>query len=265
MDFCTIGSGSSGNCTYIGTDQSALLVDVGLTGKRIEEGLRKVDRSGHEIDAIVLTHEHIDHISGLGVMARRYHIPIYATRGTLDYIVRSKSLGAIDPSLLFEIREEMPFQVGDMEILPFSIWHDAAQPVGFRISHNDRSIAVATDMGCYDDKIVKYLSHLDGIVLESNHDVNMLEVGPYPWPLKQRILGQKGHLSNESAGNLLCDILHDGMKQIVLGHLSKENNYEALAYATVSCVIDMGDNPYRADSFPIEVARRDQPSKLFHV
>jgi phosphoribosyl 1,2-cyclic phosphodiesterase len=118
--------------------------------------------------------------------------------------------------------------------------------------------------GFYNDYIVEHLRGVNGIVLESNHDINMLQVGPYPYPLKQRILGKRGHLSNENAGRLLCEILHDGLKCIVLGHLSKENNYPQLAYETVRVEVDMGDNPYRADDFPMHVAKRDQASCLIH-
>ena len=120
-------------------------------------------------------------------------------------------------------------------------------------------------MGSYDEKTVEHLSGLDGILLESNHDLNMLQVGPYPYPLKRRIMGENGHMSNETAGKLLCEILHDGLRSIILGHLSKENNYEALAYATVASEITMGDNPYRADDFDISVASRDVPGKLISL
>ena len=257
MEFCSIASGSSGNCTYAGTEHSAVLVDVGMSGKRIREGLQDADRKPEDIDAILITHEHADHIKGLGVMARKYGIPIYATQGTISYITGCSQLGVIDPELLHVIRADEPFSIGDLSVEAFSIWHDAAEPVGYRLSSGGKSIAVATDMGCYDDYIVEHLRGLDSILLEANHDVNMLQVGPYPWPLKQRILGKKGHLSNDSAGSLLCDILHDKMSHILLGHLSQENNYAALAYATVRNVINMGECPYKADDFNIEVAKRD--------
>ena len=265
MDFCTIASGSSGNCTYAGTGRTAVLVDAGISGKRIEQGLYSLDRRPEEISAILVTHEHSDHIAGLGVLARRYHIPIYATPGTAQYIFGCRSLGKIDPALINYIHADEPFQIGDLTVEPFRISHDAAQPVGYRLSDGKKKIAVATDMGCYDDYIVEKLKGLDALLLEANHDVNMLQVGPYPYPLKQRILGQQGHLSNELAGRLLCDILHDDIEQILLGHLSKENNYAALALATVISEVKMERRDVDADELPIEVAGRDAPSDMFTV
>ena len=265
MEFCSIASGSSGNCTFTSTGQATVLVDAGITGKRITEGVNSLDRKMEEVDAILVTHEHIDHIRSLGVLSRKYHIPVYATGGTMRAIFCCSSLGKLDYSLFHEIRADEPFAVKDLTIRPFRICHDAAEPVGYRMSSGGKSFAVATDMGCYDDYIVENLTGLDGILLESNHDVNMLQVGPYPYPLKCRILGEKGHLSNEVAGKLLCDILHDDMQTILLGHLSKENNYEALAYATVISEIAMGDNPYKADDFPVLVASRDHPTESFRL
>ena len=265
MDLCTIASGSSGNCTFTGTSNTSLLVDVGLSGKRIEAGLHSIGRKPEEIDAILITHEHIDHIQGLGVMARRYHIPIYTTPGTAEYLISCSQLGKIDMDLFHFIEPDVPFTIRDLTVTPFRIWHDAAQPVGFRVTDGRKKAAVATDMGCYDEYITQNLLDLDGLVLESNHDVNMLEAGSYPWPLKQRILGQYGHLSNVHAGRLLCEILNDHMKAIMLGHLSKENNYEALAFATVASEVAMGDNPYKAEDLPISVAPRSEPSRLFEI
>ena len=265
MDFCTIASGSSGNCTYAGTGRTAVMIDAGISAKRIEKGLYSLDRKPEEIDAILVTHEHSDHIAGLGVLARRYHFPIYATPGTAEYIYSCASLGKIDPALLHYIHADEAFRIGDLEIEPFRISHDAAQPVGYRISDGRKNMAVATDMGCYDDYIVEKLKNLDGILLEANHDVNMLQVGPYPYPLKQRILGQRGHLSNELAGRLLCDILNDDIETILLGHLSKENNYAALALATVISEIRIGRSDLDANELPIDVASRSDPSRMYTV
>ena len=265
MDFCTIASGSSGNCTYTGSSRTALLVDAGITCKRITEGLNSIDRKPEELQAILLTHEHSDHIQGIGVMLRKYHIPVYATAGTLDYLIHSPQAGRIDPDLLHIISPDQPFTIGDLTVEGFRIRHDAAQPVGYRITDGKSSVAVATDMGCYDEYIVDHLKKLDAVLLEANHDLNMLQAGPYPYPLKRRIMGEYGHLSNESAGALLSEILHDDMKQVLLGHLSKENNYEALCYATVTTEITMGDNPYTGDDFPIEIAKRDRVSSMYRV
>ncbi len=265
MEFCSIASGSSGNCTYAATDNTAILIDAGISGKRITEGLHSIDRDPADLKGILITHEHSDHIRGLGVLSRKYHIPMYGTAGTMKYVMNASSLGNIDPALINMIPTGETFELGDLTIDPFRISHDAAQPCGYRLTDGKSAVAVATDMGCYDQDIVDKLTGLDAILLEANHDVNMLQVGPYPYPLKRRILGSLGHLSNESAGNLLCEILHDGMKKIMLGHLSKENNYEALCFATVTNEITMGDNPYKSEDFDISVAKRDTPSMLYAV
>ena len=265
MDFCTLASGSSGNCTYAGTERTAVLVDAGISCKRITEGLRQIDRSPEEISGILVTHEHTDHVCGLAVLVKKYGIPVYGTPGTLEAVWRSGKFDRVDPGLFHFVHPDERFSVGDLTVEPFRTFHDAAQPVGYRLEGGNSRMAVATDMGSYDDYVVEHLKGLDGILLEANHDINMLEVGPYPWPLKQRILGERGHLSNIHAGQLLCRILHDDLKTIVLGHLSKENNYEALAYATVTSEITIEDNPYKAEDFYIEVAKRDQVSDMHRI
>ena len=262
MRLCSIASGSSGNCIYVGTEETHLLIDAGISGKRIEQGLNSLQLTGRDIDAILLTHEHADHIQGLGVMARRYGIPIYLTGGTADVLERTHALGKIPEGTFHEIMEDEAFQVKDMTIMPFTIPHDAAQPVGFRLSGGNRSVGIATDLGKYNEYIIEHLQGLDAVLVESNHDVNMLQVGRYPYILKQRILGDRGHLSNENAGKLLCRLLHDGMQAVFLGHLSKENNYEELAYETVCTEVTLGDNPYNSRDFRIQVARRDCISEV---
>ena len=265
MRFCTIASGSSGNCTYVGTDNTHILVDAGISGKRIEAGLKELDLSGRDIDAILVTHEHADHISGLGVMARKYKIPIYTTGGTADALERAGSSGRLPEGSIHEFVEDEFFSIGDLNIKAFTIPHDAAQPVGFRIESAAASVGIATDLGKYTEYIVDNLTGLDALLLEANHDVNMLLVGKYPYLLKQRILGDRGHLSNENAGRLLCRVLHDDLKAVFLGHLSKENNYEALAYQTVCTEVTLGDNPYRSSDFCIEVAGRDSMSEILSL
>ncbi len=261
MELCSIASGSSGNCICVGSDDSHLLIDAGISGRRIEEGLHQLDLKCEELKGVLVTHEHIDHIAGLGVLARRYGLPIYATAGTKEAILRVKSLGKVDESLFREVEPEVDFVIGDLTVEPIAISHDAAEPVAYRIRHGEKSAAVITDLGTYDDELVAKLQDLDVLLLEANHDVNMLQVGPYPYPLKQRILGDRGHLSNERSGHLLGQLLHDGFKAAVLGHLSKENNYAKLAYETVRLEILNGDNPYRGDDFPVYVAKRDTPSE----
>lgn len=265
MRLCSIASGSSGNCIYVGGGQTHLLIDTGISKKKIEEGLCQIGLSGEMIDAIFITHEHVDHIQGLGVFSRKYHIPIFATRGTIDGIAQCKTLGDISEDLLNVVVADLPFVIGDLTVKPFSISHDANEPTGYRIEHEERAVAVATDLGKYDDYIISNLKGVNGVVLEANHDVHMVEVGPYPYPLKQRVLGDRGHLSNELCGRLLCEILHDGLQCVVLGHLSKENNYPELAYETVKLEVTMGKTPYHGDDIPLMIAKRDQVSEIMNI
>ena len=231
MDFCSIASGSSGNCTYTGTDHTALLVDAGISARQIEKGLKSIDRAATDIDGILVTHEHSDHIRGLGVLARRYGIPIYGTKGTLNAIANCSSLGKIDAGLYREVHADEDFQVGDVTVHPFEIPHDAAQPTAYRLSHEEASVAVVTDLGVFSDYIIENMKGLDAVLLEANHDIRMLQAGPYPYYLKQRILGTHGHLSNE----------------------------------TVCTEVTMGENPYKASDFQIRVAERSEASLLVTV
>ena len=265
MDFFSVASGSSGNCICLGSDQCHVMIDAGISGKRIEEGMNTYDYTTSDMDGVLITHEHGDHIQGLGVVARKYGLPIYATKGTAAAILQSSSVGKIDPSLFHVIEAGKTFFIGNLEIYPMSISHDAADPVAYLVSDGRHRVGVVTDLGYYDADIVSHMEGLDALLLEANHDIHMLQVGAYPYPLKQRILGERGHLSNETSGQLLGQILHDGMQHILLGHLSKENNYDELAYETVRLEISLGDNPYRGNDFPIEVAKRDRPSSLIRL
>ena len=265
MRLCSIASGSSGNCIYVGSDSTHLLVDTGISKKRIEESLAELQVRGEDLNGILITHEHSDHIQGLGVFCRRYDVPIYATRGTIAGICACKTLGKMPEGLFQEIASDEAFNIGDLTVKPFAISHDANEPTGFRIEKDKKSVAVATDLGVYDDYIVECLKRLDAVVLEANHDTHMVEVGPYPYPLKRRVLGDHGHLSNELSGRLLCSILHDNMKHIVLGHLSKENNFPELAYETVKLEVTMSNIPYDGNQIPLMVADRDKMSKILCI
>lgn len=268
MEIFSIASGSSGNCIVVGDDDHHVLIDSGISGKKIEQGLNKYDLCARDIDAILVTHEHWDHISGLGVMARRYGLPIYGTKGTINAIRRYsgltkyKALGNIDDSLFNCIERDVDFSIGNLDIHPIHISHDAADPVGYRLSNNGKSVAVVTDLGTYDDYTIDNMKDLDVLFVEANHDINMLEVGHYPYPLKQRILSDSGHLSNAASGDLLGKVLNDHVKHIFLGHLSAENNIPELAYETVRQEVTLGDNPYKADDFPITVALRHEVSEM---
>jgi phosphoribosyl 1,2-cyclic phosphodiesterase len=265
LELCSIASGSSGNCICIGSGETHLLIDAGISGKRIEAGLNALDLKSQEMAGILVTHEHIDHISGLGVMARRYGLPIYATAGTIAAIRETSSVGKIDESLFHEIKAGSDFSIADLLITPISISHDAADPVAYRIRRGSRVFAVVTDLGTYDEQIIGQLQGLDALLLEANHDVHMLEMGVYPYPLKKRIMGDRGHLSNERSGQLLGKLLHDHFGTVMLGHLSKENNYEELAYEAVRLEVTMGENPYKADDFPMFVAKRDALSPVIRA
>lgn len=262
MRLCCIASGSSGNCIYAGTEATHVLVDAGISGKRVEAGLHSIGLTGHDIDGILVTHEHSDHISGLGVLCRRYHIPIYTTPGTAAAIRSCSSIGKIPEELFCEIRADEPFTIKDLTVNPMQISHDAAQPVAYRFSYGAKKAAVCTDLGTYNDYTVECLKGMDVLFLEANHDVNMLQVGSYPYYLKQRILGNRGHLSNENSGRLLSRVLHDHLQAVFLGHLSQENNLPELAYETVRLEIAMGDNPYQAGDFPIRIAPRSDLSEM---
>ncbi|MCR5196989.1 MAG: MBL fold metallo-hydrolase [Pseudobutyrivibrio sp.] len=262
MDFFSIASGSSGNCICVGDDSTHVMIDAGISGKRIEAGMNRYDYTTSDMAGLLVTHEHSDHVSGLGVISRKYHLPIYATAGTIKAIRSMKSLGAIDDTLFHVIRPDEDFSIGSLEIHPFRISHDAAEPVAYRIENTKSKVAVCTDLGYFDDYIVGNLKGLDAMLLEANHDIHMLEVGAYPYPLKQRILGEFGHLSNEASGKLLSQVLHDDIKHVFLGHLSKENNYPDLAYETVRLEVTMDENtPYSGGDFNITVASRSDVSE----
>lgn len=265
MDFCSIASGSSGNCIYVGSESHSVLIDAGISCKRITEGLRGIGRSPADLDAVLVTHEHSDHISGLGVMSRRYHIPIYSTPATARQIRRYAPLGKLDEDLFHDIEADLVFEIGDLSVRAFRISHDAADPVAYRIECGGKAAAVATDMGTYSRYTLDHLQNLDAVLVEANHDENMLQVGPYPYYLKCRIAGDKGHLSNTAAGDLLAQILNDHMKAAFLGHLSQTNNYAALAYATVISQITLNEHcPYKEGDIPVLVAKREEPMELMN-
>lgn len=265
MKLMSIASGSSGNCIFVGSEKASVLVDVGISRKRIVDGLHTIDFDLKNIDGILITHEHIDHVKALGVISRSCQIPIYATEDTICEMKQMSSLGELDTSLFVPIEPEIPFMIGDIEINAHSIWHDAADPVCYSLHNNNKKISIATDMGDYDDYIVNSLKDSDILLLEANHDIRMLQVGPYPYYLKQRILGSRGHLSNEACGRLLMDILNDHMKAVFLGHLSKENNYPELAYETVKS--ELTGNSYFNDvrDINLTVASRDDVSLCTEV
>lgn len=236
LEFAAIASGSSGNCIYVASNHTRLLIDAGLSGKRIEAGLGELSLTGYDIDALLITHEHSDHIYGAGVIARRYDLPVYATGGTWDAM--TDKMGKLKPSAKNVVYSGEPLIINDLCITPFGIPHDAAEPVGYTITDGKEKITVATDIGHITDDVKEKVKDSSILLIESNHDVEMLKEGPYPYPLKQRVLGDLGHLSNENCGKMLTEVLSDKLKYIFLGHLSEQNNTPMLAFETAKKAIE---------------------------
>lgn len=256
--FCPLFSGSSGNSMVLKTDNTNLLIDAGKPGIAIRTALEElmIDK----IDGLVITHEHTDHSKAAGIISRKYDVPIYATKGTFEGM--KSIIGKIKSSNLCEIEAGQQFELGDIKIRPFNIPHDANEPVGYNFFVNDIKVTVATDIGCVTDEVYNSIGDSDVLLLESNHDINMLKFGSYPWPLKQRILGDYGHLSNEMAGNLIKKIYNKKLKSVILGHLSRENNFPELAYKTVRNILEMEGIVIGQDmGLDLTVAKPSQISK----
>ncbi|MDD2414474.1 MAG: MBL fold metallo-hydrolase [Eubacteriaceae bacterium] len=230
MKFCSLFSGSSGNCLFVSQGNTRLLVDAGLSGVRIEKALCSIDELPAGLTGILVTHEHRDHTHGVGVLSRRYDLPIYANPGTWDAM--APDLGKIAGHNVRLFNTGVPFDIGDLEIDSFPTSHDAKEPVSYGIGDGKHTLGIATDTGILTEALAQFLYGRELVVLESNHDAGMLETGPYPYPLKRRIAGEKGHLSNDVAGKAACDLVQSGVKEIVLAHLSQENNLPLLAYQT---------------------------------
>ena len=264
MRLCSIASGSSGNCIYVGHASTHLLIDAGISGKRIEQGLAEVGVEPQNLSGILVTHEHSDHIQGIGVLARKYGIPIYGTVETFCAMKKGKTnIGKVDDTLFQQVFPEECISIGEIKVTPFAVSHDAANPVAYVFEADGHKIGMATDLGVYTECTMERLKDSEILYLESNHDVNMLMVGSYPYYLKQRILGEHGHLSNDTAAELLCRLYHTGLKHVVLAHLSKENNYPELAYETVKAELLM---KVGQENMPnLMVAPRDIPSGMFEI
>ncbi len=237
LKFCSLASGSSGNCQYIGSKETKLLLDAGLTGKYITGALESIDVDAKDINGILVTHEHSDHIKGIGAMMRKYNIPLYVNENTWE-VIKGK-LGKVEGKEINVFSGYNSFRIGDIIVDPYSISHDASDPVGYSFISNDVKISIATDLGCMTDGIIENIKDSNLLVIESNHDIEMVKVGKYPWFLKKRILGEKGHLSNEDAGRTIAKVVDTGnVNYVVLAHLSKENNFPELAYETVKGILE---------------------------
>lgn len=235
MRFCSISSGSSGNSVYVGSKNTHILIDVGLSGKKVQEGLKEINLTGNDIKAIFITHEHSDHIKGAGILSRKFNLPIYATKGTWNGM--EKDLGKIAEGNKKIIDKNSDIEIEDLLIRAYEIPHDANEPVGYSVTADNAKISVATDIGHITEVIKENIKGSSALLLEANHDENMLKAGSYPYLLKRRILGEFGHLSNETSGELLSQVLDDKLKYVLLGHLSKENNLPELAYLTVANIL----------------------------
>lgn len=225
LELYSLISGSSGNCSLLTDGSTHILIDCGTSGKRIFNALSQLCISPESISAVVITHEHIDHTKGAGVVARKLRVPIYATQGTHS----GMNVGIMPEECVRFISADAPFTIGDIELSPFAIPHDAAEPCGFTFTDGKTKAAIATDIGEMSCGLLSRLSGSKQIILESNHDIDMLRYGDYPFPLKQRILGSHGHLSNESASHAALELVKSGTEHIMLGHLSEHNNLPEIA------------------------------------
>ncbi|HCT64142.1 MAG TPA: MBL fold metallo-hydrolase [Lachnospiraceae bacterium] len=262
MRFCPVVSGSSGNSVYIGTDYTHLLIDAGVSGKIIQAGLSVLNVEGAMLDGIFVTHEHSDHIKGVGVLSRRFDLPIYATEGTWNAM--ENSLGQIARKNKKIIYSGEKLEINDLVISPFDIPHDAAEPVGYSVMAGDIKMTVATDLGHITDSVKNGIADSDILLLEANHDINMLKSGTYPYSLKQRILGEFGHLANENAGRLLSQMTTKRLKHVFLGHLSAENNTPSLAYKAVENILNENGIKVGRD-FSMEMASRHSVSRCIEL
>jgi len=261
LKFCTLFSGSSGNSTYISDGCTDILVDAGVAGSRIESALSSIGANINNIKGIFITHEHSDHITGVGVLSRRYNIPIFANSKTMASMEKLGILKKI-PAENIRVIDLTPVKIGNIEITAYPISHDASCPCGYLVTRNNvKEFAITTDTGVVTEAIAKAVTGTKTIVLESNHDISMLEFGPYPFVLKQRIKSELGHLSNDDAAKFAVYLARNGTSNIILGHLSHENNYPDLAYQTVNALFRKND----IQGVNILVAPRSEPGKMMEV
>lgn len=265
LKFCSFASGSSGNCYLVESEKTKLLVDVGIPGKKVVEDLEAQNITPGEIDGILITHEHTDHIKSIKMMSRRaQNAKIYASKGTAGRIGNLVEEGRIR-----NITPNSPFKIGDIVIEPFRLSHDAAEPTGYSFRQGQRKMSIVTDTGYISEEIFKAVEDADLLVLEANHEINMLKAGPYPKDLKRRILGDEGHLSNEAAGRCLCRILRGrsggtDMPKVLLAHLSSENNDPQQARLTISNIL-FEEDFYIGKDLQLDIAERDSISSLIEV
>ena len=256
MKFCVLGSGSKGNCTLVESGSTAILIDAGFSGKEIRRRLALINRSPEELTAILVTHEHGDHISGVGVLSRRCNLPVYANYGT--HQASESRVKKLYKRVEFGTGES--FVVNDLEIHPFRISHDTADPVGFVVSDGDSAVAYCTDTGRVTKLIAHHVRKCQALILEANHDPQMLMDGPYPMPLKQRVRSNQGHLANGDAARFLADLVDSSLQHVVLAHLSETNNLPEIALARVQQELQSSEI-----AFQITLAGQDGPTPFFSL
>lgn len=255
---CTLFSGSSGNCTYIAGGDTHILIDAGMSARALALALMELSVTPDQLSAVYLTHEHIDHIRGAYMMQKKYGIPVFASSGTIRGLAGMKDTPAVTPM-------DGPTRIGDLEMSPFDTPHDCVQSTGVVVqSVCGKRVAVATDLGHLPDGILRRLLGCEVVLLESNHDVRMLQTGRYPYHLKRRILSPVGHLSNDDCAVAAVRLADGGTKHLLLGHLSRENNLPELAYETTAVeLMARGFAPGR--DIQLEIAPRDARSTLVEV
>jgi len=260
LKFCSLYSGSSGNCQFVKTEKTTILVDAGLSGKKIQQEMIKIGEDPNKIDAIFITHEHLDHVQGVGILSRRFDIPIYANEKTWEAM--NATIGDVKSHNIRIMSEDV--EVGDIFMQSFDISHDAVNPVGYNIYYKNKKISIVTDTGCINENIINSITDADLLLVESNHDEDMVLIGPYPWALKRRVLGEFGHMSNDTAGNLITKAIKKGTEIVLLGHLSKENNFPQLAYKTVENILKENGidvNP----GVCLDMTYRDRSSNIYEI
>ncbi len=261
MKFCPLFSGSSGNSIFVGENDTNILIDVGMPGKSIDKELNDIGVDPKTIDGIFITHEHSDHIKGVGVLSRKYDIPVYAP--SLTWQAMEGKIGAIKEKNI-KVADEKYTEIKSLIVENFPISHDAACPRGYKVHGINKKACIATDLGYFSAEVKSALDDSDIILLESNHDIEMVKFGPYPYPLKQRILSTIGHLSNEDCGKAIVEVLKGDYKTIYLGHLSKTNNYPELAYETVVGVLREHNIDIKKD-IELRMCNRDKHSLLLDI
>lgn len=261
LGLCSFASGSSGNCYLVRSDKTAILVDAGISGKKILRGLELTQTPGAMLAALLITHEHSDHTKSIGMLAKKNsELTVYASNGTWG------NLPQIDRKQRRAFAVGESFEIGDIRVQSFGLSHDAAEPVGYTFYGGEKQISIVTDTGCVSDEILQSVQNADVLVIEANHDVDMLRIGKYPWFLKQRILSDCGHLSNDTAGRTLVKLLSENPKQrqVLLAHLSRENNFPEMAYQTIKNILEESDF-YIGDQISLDVLKRDEISRFYEV